>query len=132
MVLITGMSFAGYFAIRIAGAGKGIMITGILGGLVSSTALTLSFSRLGKHSQLKRVFSAGILVACGTMFPRMLIEVSVVNKELLKLVAAPLIVSGASVYLGMAFFWLTRARDKEAKADVPPLSNPFQILPALK
>ncbi|MGE4497596.1 MAG: MgtC/SapB family protein [Deferribacterales bacterium] len=132
VVLITGMSFAGYFAIRIAGAGKGIMITGILGGLVSSTALTLSFSRLGKHSQLKRVFSAGILVACGTMFPRMLIEVSVVNKELLKLVAVPLIVSGASVYLGMAFFWFTRARDKEAKADVPPLSNPFQILPALK
>ncbi len=132
VVLITGMSFAGYFAIRIAGAGKGIMITGILGGLVSSTALTLSFSRLGKHSQLKRVFSAGILIACGTMFPRMLIEVSVVNKELLKLVAVPLVVSGLTVYIGMAFFWFTRSRDKEVKADVPPLSNPFQIKPALK
>lgn len=132
VVLITGMSFAGYFAIRIAGAGKGIMITGILGGLVSSTALTLSFSRLGKHSQLKRIFSAGILVACGTMFPRMIIEVSVVNKELLKLVAIPLSVSGITVYAGMLFFWLTRAKDREVKADMPPLSNPFQIKPALK
>lgn len=132
VVLITGMSFLGYFAMRIAGAGKGIMIMSVLGGLVSSTALILTFSRLGKHSQLTRIFTAGILVACGTMFPRMLVEVFVVNKDLLRLVALPLSVSAVVMYLGMAFFWLTRTRDKEVKADAPPLSNPFQIKPALK
>jgi uncharacterized membrane protein (DUF4010 family) len=132
VVLITGISFVGYFAMKIAGGGTGIMLTGLLGGLVSSTALTLSFSRLGKHSQLKRVFTAGILVACGTMIPRMVIVLSVINPELLKLVLLPLIVTGIIIYGGTAFFWFTRLKDKEVKADVPNLANPFQIKPALK
>lgn len=132
VVLITGISFAGYFAMKIAGGGKGIIITGLLGGLVSSTALTLSFSRLGKHSQLKRVFTAGILIACGTMIPRMLIVLSVINPDLLGLVALPLIVTGAVIYGGTAFFWFTRMKDREVKADAPKLANPFQIKPALK
>jgi uncharacterized membrane protein (DUF4010 family) len=132
VVLIAGISFAGYFAMKIAGAGKGIMLTGILGGFASSTAVTLSFSKMGKGSPLKRIFSAGILIACATMFPRMILIVSVINPQMLKQVAAPLAVSGVIVYAGMAVYWVRRTKDKHIKAETLPVSNPFQLAPALQ
>ena len=46
VVLISAMSFVGYFAIRALGAALGVLATGFFGGLVSSTATTISFARM--------------------------------------------------------------------------------------
>ncbi|WP_022850460.1 MgtC/SapB family protein [Limisalsivibrio acetivorans] len=132
VVLITGISFAGYFAVRIAGPGKGFLITGLLGGFVSSTALTLSFARLGRKYNLKNVLAAGVLIACGTMFPRMIIEVSVVNTALLPKVVPALVVTGVGIYAGMLLFAFSGTRSKKAEDEDIPLHNPFQIAPALQ
>jgi uncharacterized membrane protein (DUF4010 family) len=131
VVLIAGISFVGYFAMKIAGAGRGTLLTGLLGGLVSSTAVTLSFSRLGRdQAALRRVLSVGILVASGTMFPRILVEVAVVNTALLSALAVPLGLMTVTTLLITAWFW--RRWRAEARAAELPLRNPFELAPALQ
>lgn len=61
VVLIAGISFVGYFAIKIGGARRGILFTGLFGGLASSTAVTLHLSRLGK---LPLRFARSLPVRC--------------------------------------------------------------------
>lgn len=69
VVLIAGISFAGYFAIKLAGARKGAVIASLCAGLASSTALTLHFSRMARQEpDATPVLATGILLACGTMY----------------------------------------------------------------
>ncbi|RME32548.1 MAG: DUF4010 domain-containing protein [Gammaproteobacteria bacterium] len=70
VVLISAISFAGYFATRIAGPRRGLMLTALGGGLASSTAVTLNYARLGREQQaLQGLLAAGVLAASTTMFP---------------------------------------------------------------
>jgi len=104
VVLISTISFCGYFAMRIVGQRKGVLLTALLAGLASSTALTLSFSRLARQPEAKsdqeqqRLLAAGILLACGTMFPRMLIVVSLLNPLIFSSLLTPLILMALVVY----------------------------------
>lgn len=132
VVLIASMSFAGYFAVRVAGARRGLMLTGLLAGLVSSTALTMTFSRLARtQSRLADLLSAGILVACGTMFLRVLVEVSVVHAALLPALLPALLVMAAIVYGAAAWHWY---RQPESGSEVLPetSANPLQLRTALQ
>ena len=64
VVMIAGISFAGYMAVKIAGARKGILFTGLFAGFASSTALTLHYSRLARvDRELTKVLAAGVLIA---------------------------------------------------------------------
>lgn len=131
VVLIAGISFAGYFAVRIIGTRLGLLVTGAFGGVASSTALTLSFSRLGRgNAPLHTILAAGVVVAAGTMFPRVLLEVGVVNPRLLLPLAGPLVTMTVLAYLGAAWLWWRRGTGE--KAPELDLSNPFQIVPALQ
>lgn len=131
VVLIAGISFGGYFAVRIAGTRLGLLFTSLFGGLASSTALTLTFSRIGRHQmQAHRLLAAGVVVAAGTMFPRMLLEVGIVNAALLPQVAPALAAMTVVGYLGAAWLWFRR-EPAGTTAEVR-LSNPFEILPALQ
>lgn len=132
VVLIASMSFAGYFAVRVAGARRGLMLTGLLAGLVSSTALTMTFSRLVRtQSRLADLLSAGILVACGTMFLRVLVEVAVVHAALLPDLLPALLVMAAIVYGAAAWHWYRQA---ESGSEVLPeaSANPLQLRTALQ
>ncbi len=123
VVLIAAISFAGYAAMRIVGPGRGVLLTGLLGGLVSSTAVTLGFGRLGRDLGAPRLFAAGIVVASATMFPRMLVEVAAVNRALLAQAALPL---GAMAAFGFAAAWML-ARDTTGRAPEVPLGNPLRL-----
>ncbi len=123
VVLIAAISFAGYAAMRIVGPGRGVLLTGLLGGLVSSTAVALGFGRLGRDLGAPRLFAAGIVVASATMFPRMLVEVAAVNRGLLALAALPL---GAMTALGFLAAWLL-ARKTTGPAPQVPLGNPLRL-----
>ena len=86
VILIAGLSLAGYIAARWLGSGRGTVITGLTGGLVSSTAVTLSFarrSRLENEPADSNMLACGILLAWTVMFGRVLVEVAVVNRALL-------------------------------------------------
>src|SRR6266508_2819624 len=82
VVLIAGISFAGYFAMKLAGSTRSIIVTGLLGGMVSSTAVTLTFARLAGRGNIRPLLCAGILLAAAVMFPRILLEVAVINPGL--------------------------------------------------
>ncbi len=130
VVLIAGIGFAGYVAIRVAGARRGLLLTGLLGGLVSSTALTLSFARMGRSKILPGILSAGVLAAAAIMFPRILLEVAVVNRQLLPQLYLPMGVMTATVFGSAVWFWLRGKQD--VTPDTPPLHNPFELKPALQ
>ncbi|MBK1692803.1 MgtC/SapB family protein [Ectothiorhodospira mobilis] len=130
VVLIAGISFVGYFAMRIVGERRGILATGLLGGLASSTAVTVNFARIARRNPAgSGVLAAGILVAGATMFPRMLAVTWVLNAGLGQQLLVPVLAMMGVVYLGAALLW----RDREAVSSTgrAALHNPFELRPAL-
>ncbi|MCC6207596.1 MAG: MgtC/SapB family protein [Gammaproteobacteria bacterium] len=130
VILIAALSFAGYVAIKWAGTRRGVLLTGLLGGLVSSTLTTLTFSRLAREHHTDGVLAAGIVLASAVMLPRMLATVAVINAALLPMLAAPLGLMACAASLGA--WWLGRQRDKDPPESKLELGNPMKLLPALK
>lgn len=130
VVLIALISFVGYIAIRIGGPGKGTVFTGLFSGLASSTAVTLHFSRMARRDpKLVPALATGILLACGTMVPRMLLVATVINRELFKPLLVPGAVMAILVYAPALWYW---RRLKKVQYDEPaPLQNPLELIPAL-
>ena len=130
VVFISGISFLGYVLIKFVGPKQGIGLTGLLGGLVSSTAVTLTFSERSKHdTQLVKPFALAITVAWTVMFSRIMIEVGVLNPALLKMVWLPLTAAGL-VGLGYGAYLLYSQRAGES-GDME-FSNPFDLGAAIK
>ncbi len=129
VVLIASLSFAGYFSIKLAGARQGIMLTSFLGGLVSSTALTLYLSKLSSSKKIQRIIAAGVIVAAATMFPRVLIEVAFVNPALLKTLWLPISAMMIVAYSYAYFLW--RKDEDINKLEYEP-KNPFELGSAIR
>lgn len=131
VVLITGISYLGYFAIKIVGNQHGPVLTSALGGLVSSTAVTLNLSRLSpQYPGMENVLTAGILTACATMFARTLLLASVINITLFRALLAALLVMTILTYcVAFLLWWNTRGF---RTAEEITLENPFQLGMALK
>lgn len=130
VVFISGISFLGYVLHKVVGAEQGIGLTGLLGGMVSSTAVTLSFSeRSNRDKQLAKPFALAITVAWTVMFARVLIEVWVVNPALLKEVWLPIISAALAGLLYGAYLFI--AERSAEKGDVE-FSNPFDLGSAIK
>ena len=133
VVLIAGISFGGYFAVKLLGPGRGIPLTGLLGGLSSSTAVTLNLARLARshpHPDWSPILASGILVACGTMFPRILLVSGLLYPPLLMRLAPPLAAMALVTYAGAGVFWWWQRQ--AVQSAVLPLSNPFQLGTALR
>ncbi|OYY86574.1 MAG: hypothetical protein B7Y46_05090 [Acidovorax sp. 28-64-14] len=80
VILIAGLSLTGHFAMRITGAQRGVLWTGILGGLASSTATTLALARYAREQpSLTGAAVAGTLASCGVMFFRMVVLLGVIQ-----------------------------------------------------
>lgn len=130
VVLVSGVGFAGYVLMKRLGSGKGIGLTGFIGGLVSSTAVTLSFSHRGRREGgLARALALGIVAAWTVMFGRMLVVVAVVNVDLLPRSAIPMAVAGLVGVL-YSLILLRAARDGEAAA--LEVEAPFELGPAIR
>jgi uncharacterized membrane protein (DUF4010 family) len=134
ILLLAGLSFIGYFAMRILGPQRGLLLTSVFGGLVSSTALTLVFSRLARNgSGVMAVLSIGIVIASVTLFPRVAIEVGLVNQALaIKLIP----VLGGMLLVGLGgvlLWWRYGIRQQNKGMDVEPvLKNPLELTAALR
>ncbi|MFN9088187.1 MAG: MgtC/SapB family protein [Gemmatimonadaceae bacterium] len=116
VLLFSGLNFAGYIARRAIGETRGLGVTGLLGGVVSSTAVTLTFSRRSRDDvtqaePLAESLALGVVAACTVLVPRVLI-VSTVLQPAVGLAAlpvlAPAFVAGASVIAGV--LWRERRR----------------------
>ena len=131
VVLIASISFLGYFAVRVGGTRRGLLFTSVFAGLTSSTALTLHFAHLSRRSPaLSPLLAAGILLACGTMFPRILIYCLLINRALLPLLAVPILAMAAVLY-GSALVIALRHRG-DTSVEQPVLTqNPLELKSAL-
>lgn len=130
VVLIATISFVGYFAVKIGGARRGTVFTGIFGGLASSTALTLHFSRMSRATpEMAPVLGLGILLACGTMLPRLLLISVLLNPQLLKPLLLPIIVMAVLIYVPALLYWHQQP-GIEAK-NTAMLKNPLELKFAL-
>ena len=130
VVFISGISFLGYVLIKVVGARRGVGLTGILGGLVSSTAVTLSFAQRSRGEEgLARAFALAILLAWTIMFARVMVEVAAVNASLLRLLWLPMTAAGAAGLGYCAYLYFTRAEG--GGEEQQEFRNPFQLGPAL-
>jgi uncharacterized membrane protein (DUF4010 family) len=129
VLLFSGMSFVGFIAQRAAGA-AGYPLTGLLGGLVSSTSVTLTFARLSQsHPALVTPLAAGAVAASTVLFLRVAIAVAVIDASVLPVLARYLAAPFAAAVLAMVLAWRS-LRDTHA----PPhtLKNPLQFRAAIE
>ncbi len=131
VVLIASISFVGYFAIRVGGAEKGILFTSLFAGLSSSTALTLHFARQSRRTpELSPMLAVGILIACGTMFPRVLLVATAVHPPIFAPLLWPVVVMTVLLYVPAGLMW-HRARRRTSVKQPELRQNPLDLTSAL-
>jgi len=131
VVLISGISFLGYLLMKLVKPQQGISLTGILGGLASSTATTLSFAqRSHKNPAFARSFSLAILAAWTVMFGRALVEIGAVNFALLRVVLVPMTVTAVAGLLYGAYLYFSASSEEDQEE--LELANPFELGPAIQ
>jgi uncharacterized membrane protein (DUF4010 family) len=129
VVFISAISFMGYVLMKVVNVRHGIALTGLLGGLVSSTAVTLSFGRRSREQpDLAVHFAIAITIAWAVMFLRVLVQIAALNLALLTILWLPLL-AAALVLAGYATFLFMRRRH-DGSQEVA-LVNPFELRPAL-
>ena len=127
VVFVTGISFAGYILMKWLGE-KGIVLGGILGGLVSSTATTTSFAERSKKEKMYSSLALGVILANGVMFVRILLEVFVLNRKLFIPILFPMLVLMLITAVFSFFLW-RKSRNVKGKVK---LGSPFTLGPAIK
>ena len=131
VVFISGIGFVGYVLIKLVGPGKGIWLTGLLGGLASSTALTLNLAgRSRDNVDYASDFTLGIVLSWAVMYVRLYLICIFLSGALARPLMAPLLLPvvpalGYALYLKVKDF-----RDHRQKS--ADFTNPFKLLPAIK
>ena len=129
VVTISGLSFLGYVAMKLLGARRGLILGAALGGLVSSTAVTLSFSRRAKEApELAPTAAGAIAIAWMIMLGRVAVLTALIQPALLRPLALPL---GAMLAATLVGFALTFRRHG-SETPRPELKNPFDLGSAIK
>jgi uncharacterized membrane protein (DUF4010 family) len=82
VLLLCAINFAGFLARRAASAGRGYVLTGLLGGVISSTVVTLGFARASRQNpQSSTPLAVGVIAACTVLVPRVLVISGVLNPD---------------------------------------------------
>ncbi|MEO7425167.1 MAG: MgtC/SapB family protein [Fibrobacteria bacterium] len=131
IVLMSAVGFVGFILAKLLGPARGLGLMGAVGGLVSSTAVTLGFTQRSRtEPALSRRFAQAIVFSWTVMSLRALIVVSGLNLDVAKRIAIPL---GAFALAG-AVCGLVLYKRGEAPAgdEKSPVANPFEFGPAFK
>jgi uncharacterized membrane protein (DUF4010 family) len=134
VVLVSFVSFVGYILVKALGRTAGVGLTGLVGGLASSTVTTLSFAKRSKERpSWNQIFAVAILLASSVMFPRLLLQIGVFNQALMQNMAVPILITGATGMILAGIFFL---RSKEmptetGEGDEIGFDNPFSLKSAI-
>ena len=143
VVLISGISFVGYFLTRILGAQKGLGLTGFLGGLTSSTAVTVAMAEESVEADnLNAICAFSTVIANATSFFRVLIMVLILDMALAKKLAWSIGGMGAVAILASIILWYMASKGEDEKKEGEEedtssmeghvkLKNPFSLGPAI-
>lgn len=130
VVLISGLNFASYLLVKIVGTEHGIGLTGLLGGLVSSTAVTLGFAQRSRETPKQAApLALGILIAWTVMFARVVVLVAAVDRALVPRIALAMLAFGVPSLLICWFLW---RRGTGTAASVSAGKNPFELGQAIR
>src|SRR5262244_3619702 len=131
VVLIAGLNFLGYVLVKVLGNEHGLFVTGILGGLVSSTAVTLSFSQRSRQEPaMSAAFVLAITVAWTIMFVRVVVMVGLANPSLAAILSLPLGLMAVTGMVVSLVLW-RHSRSRETGV-VTTGANPFELGEAIK
>jgi len=130
VVLVTALSFVGFVAMRLLGEQRGMQVTGAVGGLVSSTAVTMAMAQRSRSDEgLSRAAATAAVVASSIMPLRMAVLAGAVNAGILPRL---LPVVGAMTLAGLVAAWvLSRRRPDETAESAAGIRNPFSVVAAL-
>ena len=133
IVVVSTISYAGYILIRLLGGKRGLVVSALLGGIVSTTAVTMSLAERARHApEYSRIYGVTGVMANAVQFPRLLLLVWVVDRSLGAFLMVPLLAMGAVGLLGAWIMGrLRRVTREEPPVDVL-LQNPYSLVPALK
>jgi uncharacterized membrane protein (DUF4010 family) len=130
VLFFSGLNFAGYIARRAVGDSKGYLLTGLLGGFISSTNVTLVNAHLSRSEKLSGPLASGALAACTVVCLRVLLATTVLNPALARVLAVYLVVPvvvGAAVTL-----FSMRRQSAHTSSHSDPPQNPLQFVTALR
>ena len=128
ILLIAGISYFGYFSIKLLGNRLGIFLTALLGGLTSSTAVAVAFSKIASTNKASSaaLLGGGISLAAAMMGPRLLIMIGIINFSLIKYICPALIT--ITIIPMSAVIWIAWRYQKDKKPTMPlELKNPLQL-----
>ena len=132
VILVSTISYSGYILTRALGGKRGLQVSSLVGGLVSTTAVTMALAQRAREApESSRVLGVTGVLANAVQLPRLLLLVYVVDRGLAELLAVPLL-GGFAAAVGGALL-LARVNVGEHPEDQEvALSNPYSFLPALK
>ena len=129
VVLIVGISLIGYFIYKFIGSKAGVFLGGILGGLISSTATTISYSRMARKAEaITKIAAFVILTASAVSLVRVMVEISVVAPSSFKAFVFPL---GAELLIMIVLVFVLFFRNRKEKTEMPAQTNPAELKGAL-
>lgn len=129
VVLIVGIGLGGYTAYKLVGARAGTMLSGLIGGLISSTATTVTYARQAHNAEKGTALAAlVILIASTSMYLRIFVEIAAVAPTMLTALTPPLLIVMA---LSLLICALAYRRVQQKEHAMPPPDNPAELGPAL-
>jgi uncharacterized membrane protein (DUF4010 family) len=129
VVVLAGISWAGYIATRVAGAKRGLLMTGLAGGFISASATTAAMGRVARASATTKPATAAALVASVATMVEMIAIIAYVSPAVALRLAVPLTL-GALALAGVS--WLLLRGDHREAHEVEAWSGrPFQLVPVL-
>ena len=129
VVLIVGISLGGYIVYKFFGQKAGSLLAGLLGGLISSTATTVSYAKLSRTGEgAARLPTVVILLASTVVYGRLLLEIAVVAPAFLRIAAGPMVILLTLMGVVALYFWF---RWREGPAEMAAQENPSELKPAI-
>jgi uncharacterized membrane protein (DUF4010 family) len=130
VLFFSGLGFAGYVARRLVGPGHGYLVTGLLGGVISSTNVTFTFARTSRTGFVPdRALAFGAVAANAVLYPRVIVATAILNPAVVPPLV-PYLVAPALVAILVATVGTLRPQTERA-SDVPP-EHPLQLAGALQ
>lgn len=130
-VFISGLSFLGYWLTKVLGEGRGVFMTGLVGGLASSTATTFSLSRFARQGIVRpRVAAAGVIAANVVMIIRVGVLLAAAAPLVLAVVWPALVVGGVLGAVTGFFLWRGMNETPTSEGGIT-VHNPLELKPAL-
>jgi len=127
VVVISAISYAGYILKRYVFQRRGYLITGVLGGLYSSTATTVALARKCRaQPQSNKTMQAAMIAASGMMYLRLLLLASLLNSAILTSITTPLLLFGLGS-LVIAILLVREEAHTSIDATEHPAGNPLEL-----